>query len=171
MDAANHKGNRKAFGCLTVLLVLVALVSALAYVHHIRGARFQATATAIEALTLDECEAALDQLGHEFTFARDMCGGHESDLWFSVSVKNVGHRGAYLLDCLVEGVSAEGHLLYEGEVNVPPVGFPNAGTHLDPGETVEYRWYLNAKPVGLLGPVDHFTASCNPVVYDEGVPA
>jgi hypothetical protein len=171
MYAAQRKDNKWAVGCLTVLLVLAVLVGALAYVHHIRGARFIATATPIEALTVDECVASFDQLGYGLPRALDACHGHESDSWFSVSVKNVGHRGAYLLTCVVEAISPVGHLLYGGEVNIPPVGVPaNPGLHVGPGETVEYRWYLSARPASTTIRVDHYTAACEPIDYNGKFP-
>jgi hypothetical protein len=170
VDAGNRAGSRRALGCLTVLLVLAALVGGLAYIHHIRGARYVATATRIEALTVDQCVAAFDQFGI-FASASDACQRHESDLWFSVRVENVGHRDAFLLTCLVDAISSVGAVLYGGEVNVPPVGVPaNPGKHLDPGETVEYRWYLSARSASTTVPVDHYVASCEPIDYHGQIP-
>jgi hypothetical protein len=170
VDVVNRGGSRRALGCLTVLLVVAALVGGLVYVHHIRGARYVATATRIGALTVDQCVAAFDQFGISAS-ASDACRGHESDLWFSVRVENVGHRDAFLLTCVVDAISSVGAVLYGGEVNVPPVGFPaNPGKHLGPGETVEYRWYLSARPASTTIRVDHYTAACEPIDYNGKFP-
>jgi hypothetical protein len=153
---------------------LAAVLGVGAYIHHIYGPRYDATVTRIEAPSVDECVALIhEEITGSFYGERDLCEAHVSDLWFSIRVKNVGHRGAWLKTCTVEAFDGVSVRLFAGEVSwSPPLACPPcAGRHIDGGETFEYRWYLAASsPISTTQAVDHYKASCKTIDYGRKKP-
>ena len=152
---------------LIAMVALAALVGAFAYVHHIRGARYIATAIPIEQTSFDECMAALTGKPYLYsdTASRSICEGNDAQAWFLIAVKNVGHRAAFVTACTVEGLDAAGDSVFAGDVRTPRVGcIPCIGLYLDPGQTVEYRWHLDVFAANNQG-VDRYVASCEPIDY------
>ena len=156
---------------LAVVVALAGIIAGLIFLHHVRGARFTATATPVDMSSPDACPSLLAQppYGVDAEVAHALCGGHESDIWFQIEVKNVGHRDAFVDGCHVTALDTAGNALYEGNVNVGLLGFP-ADPRLYAGDTLRYRWYLKPTPAGPAAPVDRYVASCKPIVYDGPIP-
>jgi hypothetical protein len=160
---------RRWLKVLTVTATLTAIVGALAYVHHIRGARFRATATPIEWSSFDDCVAALTREPYLYSdeASSSICRGEWSDVWFLAQVTNVGHRGAYLTGCTVEAFDEAGDQLYSGDLGVGP-GL-HADSYLGPGESVEVRWYILPRPKSTQRAA-RYVVSCEPIDYHGKAP-
>jgi hypothetical protein len=124
-----------------LVLVLVAGVTALGVVHHLRGARFVGTVSPVQ-VSSEQCVDLLVHLPYGFSSqnASSTCQSATMAAWFHAEVRNVGHRMAFLKYCNLVGRDRLGQELFVGELAMfqgNPAGFP-----LDPGKSVAWEWYL-----------------------------
>ena len=108
------------------ILALVAGLAALGIVYdHLQRPRFVATASPIQVST-PECMALITDPRHGYNSgsAQAMCQDASEGIWFRAEVKNVGHRLAFIRDCVVIGLDPAGHPGLRGH---PPHGRSGAG--------------------------------------------
>src|SRR5207247_7884495 len=79
---------------VAVSVFLAVVVGAIVFVHHVRGARFDAEAQPVE-ISSEACLAMLMTQGFGSHSAASICADAESGSWFSFTVRNVGHRGVW----------------------------------------------------------------------------
>src|SRR2546428_698479 len=152
-----------------VLVFLAVVVGAIAFVHHVRGARFVADAQPVE-ISSEACLAMLTTQGFGSYSANFICADAESGSWFSFAVRNVGHRGAWFNHCLVQALDSSGKVVYRSQIafGLFGLGAGPAGPYLEPGGVIRNRWYSKAQyPKGLA---TRFVADCPPIDYGENVP-
>ncbi len=167
---------------VTFALVTAVAVGALGIVgiiHHLSGARFQATTMAEPPMTVSGCTAFLHAMPYGFSTdaASPMCRFGARAGWFKVTVRNTGRRGAYLKGCDLTGLDASGAVVFRGVVSVGPLSFP-AGPYLGPGQSLTWRWFLVSSPTGAYNtplapkaPAARYEVSCEPIDYHGLVPA
>jgi hypothetical protein len=156
--------------------IVVAAVGVAAFIHHVRGARFQATVVPIRSL--DKCIRAtrleLQQAGYPVDGAEEEClAGDHPSIWFKVTVRNVGHRGAYLSGCYLRTFDRAGHATLTAMVLTRELNFP-AGPYLSPGGTIFFVSPLidvggNAVLAAPAGTTTYEVA-CLPIDYHGNVP-
>jgi hypothetical protein len=84
----------------------------------------------------------LDPHGFSGPSAQATCA--QADVWFRASVKNVGFRGVWLTECMVEGLDSGGKVVFTGTLPVgPTLGIGSTpADHLDRGQTVSWLWFV-----------------------------
>jgi hypothetical protein len=144
--------------------VVVASIAALAVFHHLTGARYVATASPVE-VSRAACVRMVRAHGFGSYPATEMCARSVGHDWFEISVRNLGHRGANVHTCSVEGADRAGRTVSWKGVT-PPFGFPT-GPDIEPGKTLTFRWFAPGR-VKVPAAVS-YRAEC-PVVDYRGNP-
>ncbi len=154
---------------VTALVLLAVVVGAIAFVHHVRGARFVASAQPVE-ISSGACLAMLRTQGFGSSSADFICADAEGSPWFSFTVRNVGHRGAWFNQCLVQAFDASGKVVYRTEIGFgrSGLGAGPAGPYLDPREVFSHPWYSKSQLPAAIAV--RFAAECPPVDYGENIP-
>jgi hypothetical protein len=143
---------------------LIAVVVALGLIHHVRGARFEVTLTPRSPLTIAECQAEVHRSGG--IAGQEMCPQGQGRAWYRVEVRNVGHRGAWVADCIATGRDRSGSIVPGADTFDVPIWISSAGIgarpYLEPGRSATLDWFA---PVP--SPIDHYTGSCSVIVYSR----
>ena len=141
---------------------VAAVGTALGVIHHTRGARLEVSVIPRSALTVAECRAEIRHFGGGTGI--DRCQDGRGRAWYHAVVRNIGHRGAWVSQCIATGRDTSGHVVagsYAFEVPMwitsPGVG---ARPYLDPGRSAALDWFAPGD-----GPIDHYTAACSLTVY------
>ena len=153
-----------------VVGIIVLVVGVIAFVHHVRGARFVASAKP-EEISSEACLAMLTTQGFGSSSADFICADAEGSPWFLFRVQNVGHRGAWLNHCLVQAFDASGRVAYRSQIAFGRAGLGAgpAGPYLDPGAVIRGRWY--SKDQLPKAKAVRFAADCPPIDYGENEPS
>jgi hypothetical protein len=153
------------------ILALVAGLAALGIVYdHLQRPRFVATASPIQVST-PECMALITDPRHGYNSgsAQAMCQDASEGIWFRAEVKNVGHRLAFIRDCVVIGLDPAGHQAFVGTLRT---GDPApAGLGVDPGTSVTWEWYVISTPLQPPAQVSHYETRCSPIEYEGHFPS
>jgi hypothetical protein len=159
---------------VAALVVIVGLVS-IPVVHHLRGARFDTAVTPIR--TLQDCITATQREFRQvngLVNAGELCQSGSPGTWFQTTVRNVGHRGAWLNTCDISTLDRNGDITLTGTVRTRALNFP-AGPYLDPGQAIFFvSPMFDERGGSLLMPPDGTTSyrvSCPPIDYHGNVPA
>jgi hypothetical protein len=150
--------------------IVVLVVGAIAFVHHVRGARFVASAQPVE-VSSEACLAMVRTQGFGSSSADFICADAEGSPWFSFTVRNLGHRGAWFNHCLVQAFDSSGSVVYRTEIGFgrSGLGAGPAGPFLDPGEVFSHPWY--SKTQLPRATAVRFAAECPPIDYGENEPS
>jgi hypothetical protein len=153
-------------------LVLVAGLTSLGIIYdHLQRPKFVATLSPIQVST-PECMALItDPFRHGYNSgsAQAMCQEASTGIWFRAEVRNVGHRLAFIKDCVVTGLDSAGH---QGFVGTLRTGDPApAGLGVDAGTSVTWEWYVVGTPFKPPSQVSHYETRCAPIEYDGHVPS
>jgi hypothetical protein len=158
-----------------VVLVVIAAIGAGAFIHHVLGARFQATVVPIRSFQDCVRTTQLEQQasGFQVDGAARYCQSGDPSIWFKVTVRNVGHRGAYLNTCDIRALDRDGRATLTTTVRTLWLNFP-AGPYLGRGGQVFFVSPLIerggdsvlAPPAGTIA----YEVSCPPVDYHGNPP-
>ena len=157
------------------VMVLIVAAGTPILIHHVRGARFETTVAPIRSF--DACVRAtqleLRQVG-AMANSSEECQTGAPSIWFKVTVRNTGHRAAWVNTCDIQTLDRNGHATLGGTVRTRWLNFP-AGPYLEPGEQVFFvSPMLDDKGGSLLTPppgITSFGVSCPPIDYHGNVPA
>jgi hypothetical protein len=159
-----------------VAAAIVAGVGVGAFVHHLLGARFEASVVPIRSF--EECirttQLEMQVAGYSGEGAKEEClAGDHPSIWFKVTVRNVGHRGAYLNTCDLRTFDRAGHATLTATVRTRSLNFP-AGPYLGAGQTIFFVSPLidNGGGSVLEEPVgtNAYEVACPPIDYHGSVP-
>jgi hypothetical protein len=147
-----------------VVFVVVAGGASVALVHHLTGARY-----AVMARPVSVSEGRCVQLvqGHGIPDVGAFCSAALRHDRFALTVRNTGHRFAYVKTCSVEGLDRAGRIIAQGFLATPPT-FGPAGPGLGPGGSVTFEYYTLVR-VRLPGVVA-YRAACDAIDYGRNVP-
>ena len=164
----------RRFVLAILAVLLVGAIVALVRYHHDTGARFQGVAVP-EPEAAPRCVAMMTNYGYGEGGARSVCRAGAKAAWFRVTVRNVGHRGAWLKTCRLTGYTDSGDAVLHGVVTTGPLN-GLAGPYLESGQSVGWTWFLMSSDVDAavsVAPNDSahtFAVACEPVDYHGHIP-
>jgi hypothetical protein len=160
---------RRTWLAVPILSILILVVlTAPGVVHHLQRPRFVASVSPIQ-VSLHECLNVVSGRGWNSGYVSTACRDAATGTWFRAEVMNVGHRLAFLTDCMVIGLDPAGHRGFVGTLGTGHPA-PNGGLAVDAGKSVTWEWYVVGTPFKPPPQVSHYQVACTPIEYGDKIP-
>ena len=146
-SSASSRGVAVAFAIPTFLVLAFVLFL------HFTGARFRVSVSRQRAPSQSQCNSYFLRFHYGPDPIRMFCREGRDRAWYRAVIKNVGHRGAWPINCTLEAFDHAGRSLGREMIPVGMVAFP-AGPFLGGGQGLTFDWYLKTVPAPSIERLD-----------------